>query len=143
MISGVHVVSVAVRDLKQALGFYCDSLGLALRAEHEVPERGLRLARLAAGATDVVLLQPTRGDGDIGRFLQQHGEGPYHVGFEVEDIELGMRTLLARGAQLLDRDPRAGPDGRIAFARPSWSRGILVELWERSQDTSSEEGAGL
>lgn len=143
MIKGVHVVSVAVRDLERALGFYRDSLGLPVRAQQDVPERGLRLARLGAGATDVVLLQPTHGDSDIGRFLQQRGEGPYHVGFEVEDIELGMRTLLARGALLLDRDPRAGPDGRIAFARPSWSRGILVELWERSQDASSAEGARL
>jgi methylmalonyl-CoA epimerase len=130
MIKGVRRVSVAVNKIDEALRFYRDALGLPVSAEMDLPDRGLRVVRLALGETDVELMEPTSPDGPVGTFLQRRGEGLHHIAIEVEDIELEMRTLLARGVELIDREARTGPEGRIAFIHPRSTAGVLVELYE-------------
>lgn len=130
MIKRLRFVSVAVPDLEEALGFYRDALGLSLDPEVKDPHHALHVAQLEVGESALSLLQPTDERSPVGRFLQQRGAALYHVSFEVDDIELAMRTLLARGAELLDREPRDVKDGRIAFVRPRGLQGLLVELWE-------------
>ncbi len=138
MIKGVRRVSVAVNKIEDALGFYRDALGLAVSAEMDLPDRGLRLVRLALGGTDLELMEPTRPDGPVGTFLRRRGEGLHHIAIEVEDIELEMRTLLARGVEFMDREARMGPEGRIAFIHPRSTGGVLVELYEATAEPSVE-----
>ena len=130
MIRGLRRVSLAVRDLAGPLAFYRDALGLTASAEMELPERGLRLVRLAAGPAEIELMQPTGSEGAVAGFLEARGEGPYHIAIEVDDLEAELQTLLARGVELIDREPRAGPNGRIAFVHPRSTGGVLVELCE-------------
>lgn len=130
MIRGLRRVSLAVRDLTGPLAFYRDALGLKASAEMELPERGLRLVRLAAGPAEIELMQPTGSEGAVAGFIEARGEGPYHIAIEVDDLEAELQTLLARGVELIDREPRAGPSGRIAFVHPRSTGGVLVELCE-------------
>ena len=130
MIKGIRRVSVAVNRIDDALSFYRDALGLSVSEDMELTDRGLRLVRVALGGIDVELMEPTRADGPVGTFLQRRGEGLHHIAIEVEDIELEMRTLLARGVELIDREARTGPEGRIAFIHPRSTGGVLIELYE-------------
>ncbi|MPZ13422.1 MAG: methylmalonyl-CoA epimerase [Chloroflexi bacterium] len=139
MIKGVRRVSVAVRSLASALLFYRDALGFSVTRHLDLPERGLRLVRLDAFGTDIELMEPTDPTGNVALFLEQRGEGLHHVALEVEDIELEIRTLLARGVELIDRVPRDGPDGRIAFVHPRSTGGVLVQL---SEPKAVMEGKG-
>ncbi len=123
MIKKLRLVSIAVPEIEEALGFFRDALGLPVDAEVPAPHHALRVAHLKIGDTVVALLQPTDDGTPVGRFLQQRGSALYHIGFEVENIEITMRTLLARGAELLDREPRDVEGGRIAFVRPRGMRG--------------------
>jgi lactoylglutathione lyase/methylmalonyl-CoA/ethylmalonyl-CoA epimerase len=130
MIKGVQRISVAVQDLGVALRFYRDALGLRVTEERELPENGLKLVRLDAGWTVIELMQPTQTEGAVADFLRRRGEGVHHVALEVDDLELELRTLLARGTELLDREPRDGPGGRIAFVHPRSTGGVMIELNE-------------
>lgn len=130
MIKKLRLVSIAVPELDAALEFFRDALGLQVDSNIEDPHHALKRVHLKVGETALALLQPIEDESPVGRFLQERGSALYHLGFEVEDIELTMRTLLARGAELLDREPREVPGGRIAFVRPRGDRGVLVELWE-------------
>ncbi|TET95359.1 MAG: hypothetical protein E3J29_06995, partial [Dehalococcoidia bacterium] len=47
MISDVHHVGIAVRDMAAALRFYSDVLGLPVVREGEAPARGARMTLLA------------------------------------------------------------------------------------------------
>src|SRR2546422_598376 len=76
------------------------------------------------------LMESTGPDSPIEPFLLNHGQGLHHLTLEVEDIELEMRTLLARTTELIDREPRLGLDGRIAFVSPSSTGGVLLALNE-------------
>jgi methylmalonyl-CoA epimerase len=127
---------VAVRNLDEAMRFYVDALGLSVEREIDLPESHVKLVRLGTGDREIELMQATDPDGAVARFIERHGEGLHHVSIEVEDIELELRTLLARGAELIDREPRSGPDGRVAFVSPRSTSGVLIELFERIQPLS-------
>ncbi len=131
-------VSVAVHSLEDALAFYRDALGLTVMEQLELPEHGLRIVRLALGSTLIELMEPTDDAGPVATFLARRGEGLHHLTFDVDDIELEMRTMLARGIDLIDRQPREGPDGRVAFVHPRSTGGVLVELTEASPESSTQ-----
>jgi methylmalonyl-CoA/ethylmalonyl-CoA epimerase len=74
----------------------------------------------------------------VARFLAKRGEGLHHICIEVENIEDALAALTARGAPLIDREPRIGAGGhQIAFVHPKAAFGVLLEL---TQPCSHHEG---
>lgn len=128
MISKIHHVGIVVEKLDLAYAFWRDALGLPLLREAEIPEQGVRAALLAAGDSEVELLEPTRADNGVARFLAKRGEGLHHLCFETPDVTSELSALRDRGVALLDAAPRNGLAGRVAFLHPSASHGVLVEL---------------
>jgi methylmalonyl-CoA/ethylmalonyl-CoA epimerase len=124
----MHHVGIVVRQLAEAYRFYREVLGLQLIAEATVPSQGVRAALLAAGDTEIELLEPTDSSTGIARFLTKRGEGLHHVCFETPDIRATLGDLRARRVELLDAAPRDGLAGRIAFLHPRACAGVLVEL---------------
>jgi len=124
----IHHVGIVVKHLKEAYAFYRDVLGLPLVREAEITDQGVRAALLAAGDSEVELLEPLGPATPVGRFLARRGEGLHHVCFETDDVGAALRRLSGRGVTLLDRVPRAGLAGLIGFLHPSACSGVLVEL---------------
>jgi len=56
----------------------------------------------------------------------------HHLCFEVDDLAAALERLVASGVELVDRAPRRGIDGLVAFLHPRASGGVLVELLQRS-----------
>ncbi len=117
-----------VPRLAEAYRFYRDTLGLPLLTEATIPEQGVRAALLAAGPSEIELLEPLDTTGGVARFLDRHGESLHHLCFEVADLDTTLADLLRRGVEAIDRTPRDGLAGRIAFLHPRACAGILVEL---------------
>jgi methylmalonyl-CoA/ethylmalonyl-CoA epimerase len=128
MVTNIHHVGIAVRSLKQSYRFWRDTLGLPLAREAEVAEQGVRAALLAAGESEIELLEPLAPETPIGRFLEKRGEGLHHVCFQTADVTGDLATLRAKNVGLLDTTPRRGLAGRIAFLHPKACHGVLVEL---------------
>ena len=137
-VGSVQRVSVAVASLDAALVFYRDGLGLRVLQEIAIPERGVRLVRLDAGATVIELMEAIDPASAVAEFIARRGQGLHHIAVVVSDLELEMRTLMARGFQLIDREPRAGPQGRIAFVHPASTGGVLIELNELPKESMHE-----
>lgn len=129
-IGRIHHVAVVVRDLDQALGFYRDTLGLPVELVLPVPSDHVRIGFLAVGESKVELVEPTDDTSGVARFLAARGEGFHHVCFEVPDIAVALDRLSDQGVELIDRVPRAGADGPVAFIHPRAAHGVLVELVE-------------
>ena len=121
-------VSVAVHSLDAALPFYCDVLGLPLRERRPLPDRGLNVAFVGVGETQIELLEPADPDGTVARFLARRGEGMHHICFEVPDVDAAIAELAARGVQLIDRHAEPGAQGRVAFLHPRAGHGVLIEV---------------
>src|SRR5260370_21089130 len=128
MVTNIHHVGIAVRDLKQAYRFWRDILGLPLVREAEVAEQGVRAALLSAGETEIELLEPLGPESPIRRFLAKRGEGLHHVFFHTDDVAGDLAALRSKSVALLDTAPRRGLAGRVAVLHPRACHGVLVEL---------------
>ena len=142
MIRAIHHVGIAVHRLEDAYRLYRDVLGLPLVSEAAVPDQGVRAALLAAGDSEIELLEPLGTDSGLARFLTKHGEGLHHVCFETPDVASELTAAKDKGAELVDSTPRPGLAGRIGFLHPRSCSGVLVELAEVGARTSSDHHAG-
>jgi methylmalonyl-CoA/ethylmalonyl-CoA epimerase len=139
----IHHVGIVVKSLTDAYAFYRTVLGLPLVREAEIPEQGVRAALLAAGDSEVELLEPLGPATPVGRFLAKRGEGLHHLCFETGDVGASLADLAARGVRVLDSTPRAGLAGRVGFLHPSACSGVLVELATPPHPAVDEQGAPL
>ena len=96
MVSNVHHVGIAVKNLPQAYRFWRDTLGLPLSREAEVREQGVRAALLGAGESEIELLEPLSPESAVGRFLAKRGEGLHHICFKTADVASDLTALRAR-----------------------------------------------
>jgi len=122
-------IGIATDGIEQAASFYRDSLGLSIEEIEEVPSQKVRVAMLPVGESRIELLEPTSEDSPISKFLAKRGPGIHHIAVQVDDIEAALRDLKARGARLIDEQPRTGAGGcLVAFIHPSSTGGVLLEL---------------
>jgi methylmalonyl-CoA epimerase len=128
MIDKIHHIGIAVRSLDDALKFYRDTLGLHVQAEDTIEDQGVRAALLSIGQSEIELLEPTRPDAGVAKFLERKGEGLHHICFQTEDVDGDLEALKAKGVELVDQMSRPGLAGMICFLHPKASRGVLVEL---------------
>ncbi|BCX02241.1 MAG: methylmalonyl-CoA epimerase [Candidatus Roseilinea sp.] len=128
-------LAIAVADLDAALTFYRDALGLELHGIEEAEREGVRVAFLPLGdGARIELVQPTRDDTGIVKWMSKHGPGMHHVCLEVKDIESALARLAAHGCELINPQPVVREDGtRYAFIHPRSAFGVLVELYEQPQ----------
>ncbi|MBI2160763.1 MAG: methylmalonyl-CoA epimerase [Candidatus Rokubacteria bacterium] len=135
----IHHVGIVVTRLAEAYRFYRETLGLPLLTEAVIPDQGVRAALLACGDTEIELLEPLDAAGSVGRFLAKRGEGLHHLCFDTPDITAALTMLAEKHVELIDRAPRRGLAGQIAFLHPKACGGVLVELATPTE--SPEHGA--
>jgi methylmalonyl-CoA/ethylmalonyl-CoA epimerase len=126
----IHHVAVVVRSIEAALPFHRDVLGLALESIEDIETDGVRIAFLGVGESRVELVEPTDDTTGVARFLAAKGEGVHHVCYEVADVGAALDRMAGAGVELIDRSPRQGAEGPVAFVHPRSGHGVLVELIE-------------
>ena len=133
MFTRIDHVGIACHDLDERVSFYESTFGLTV-AHTEVNEaQGVREAMFDVGGSFVQLLEPTRPDSSVARFLARNGEGVHHVGYGVTDVRAALADLTDKGIALVDERPRHGSMGAaIAFLHPKSVGGVLTELVQSS-----------
>ena len=124
----VNHVCIAVRDIEETIGLYRRLFALGQAEVEEVADQGVKAALVRVGGSQLEFIQPTDPDGGVARFIERRGEGVHHICFEVEDLERTLDGLARDGVRLIDRAPRQGLSGMIAFIHPKATGGVLVEL---------------
>lgn len=131
--SEIHHVGVVVRSIDAALPFYRDTLGLDPGPVRALTEQAVRVCFLSSKGTRIELLEPTDEASGVARFLAERGRATlHHICFVVDDLAGVLRTLAARGVELIDATPRRGAEGLVAFLHPRAGDGVLVELIDRA-----------
>jgi methylmalonyl-CoA/ethylmalonyl-CoA epimerase len=131
MLNRIYHLGYAVEDIEAASRFYSENFGAEPTEPEVVEEQGIVATTFRVGESMIELVQPTRPDSPVGRFLERQGEGVHHVAYEVEDLEAALRELKRSGVELVDEEPRRGAGGtRVAFVHPKSAFGVLTELVE-------------
>lgn len=123
-------VAIAVEDMDEALGMYGDLFGLDPSEVEDVADQGVRAALLKVGGSQVELIQPLDTESGVAKFIERRGPGLHHVCFEVDGLQGALDSLDEKQVQLIDRNPRQGLAGMIAFLHPRSTGGTLIELVE-------------
>jgi methylmalonyl-CoA/ethylmalonyl-CoA epimerase len=132
VILGIDHVGIAVRDAGEAAGTFSRLTGDPGTPVEALPEQGVRLCFVPAHAlVRFELLEPAAEGSAIDRFVARRGEGMHHVCLVVDDLRAEMARLAADGFQLIDREPRQGHGGQVAFLHPHSALGVLIELLQR------------
>ena len=133
----LHHVGVAVPSLREAIPFYRDTLGYAVGPERELGDQRVRVVFCERDGSRVELLEPTDDTSGVARFVAERGRATlHHLCFVVDDLAGTLARLAAEGVELVDRAPRRGAHGTVAFLHPRASGGVLVELIDRDSITT-------
>lgn len=134
----IHHVAVVVRSIDEALPRYETLFGWTPEAPPFAFEsQRVRLCFLRTGeppAARVELVEPIDGESGVARFLAARGEGLHHVCLLSDDLPADLGALAAAEAELIDREPRAGAHGDVAFIHPRALNGVLWELLTPLED---------
>jgi methylmalonyl-CoA epimerase len=127
-------VAIVVRSMDEALPRYAVLFGLQPdEAARDFASQRVRLAFLPTGpdpAARIELIEPLDDDSGVARFLASRGEGLHHVCLRTDDLPAALDELAAAEAELIDREPRPGAHGEVAFIHPRTLNGVLWELLE-------------
>lgn len=125
----IEHIGIAVKDFSVSIPLFEQLLNTPCYKKETVEREGVETAFFLTGECKIELLQTTRDDGPIGKFIAKKGEGIHHIAFAVENIEAEMRRLQALGFELLSDVPKQGADGKmVCFLHPKGTNGVLVEL---------------
>ena len=97
-------------------------------------EQGVRLAYVALGSGKIELMEPSRPDSPIARFLERNPKGGiHHFCLGVDDVEKSTHAFAQNGVRVLGagKSQRNVAGEPIAFLHPGDFLGALVELEER------------
>lgn len=125
----IEHIGIAVNDLQKSNELFTNLLGKAHFKTEKVEGEGVETSFFQVGETKVELLQATRADSPIAKFIDRKSEGVHHIAFAVEDILAEVVRLKAAGFEILNETPKEGADNKlVVFLHPRSTNGVLIEL---------------
>ncbi|MBC30255.1 MAG: methylmalonyl-CoA epimerase [Muricauda sp.] len=125
----IEHIGIAVRDLAASNKLFEKIFGMPHYKIEEVASEGVRTSFFEVGPNKIELLEATKDDSPIAKFIEKKGEGIHHIAFAVTDIRKEMDRLRAQGFRILNEEPKKGADNKwVAFLHPKDSNGVLIEL---------------
>jgi methylmalonyl-CoA/ethylmalonyl-CoA epimerase len=129
----LHHVAIAVPNIDDVLPFFRDTLGLAADRIRDLPDQRVRMVFLGDAKGRIELIQPIDGESGVAKFVAEHPKPTlHHVCYVVDDLAVKLEGLARDGVELIDRAPRRGAEGMVAFIHPRASGGVLIELIDRA-----------
>lgn len=134
MITGLSHVSIVVPSLEAAARELDVKYGLKIGAIKVNAEQGVRMAYVELANAKIELMEPSRKDSPVARFLERNPKGGiHHFSLDVDSVDATAADMKAKGVRVLgDGKTQFNVHGeRIAFVHPADFLGALVELEER------------
>jgi methylmalonyl-CoA epimerase len=127
MIKKVSHIGIGVENLEEARSFFKEHFALASSDQENFGE--LIFSFIPTEGTPIEILQSTKPDGQIAKFIEKRGEGIHHVSLEVDDIQAELDRLKGKGIRLINEKPyRNAHNEWVAFIHPKSTYGVLIEL---------------
>jgi methylmalonyl-CoA/ethylmalonyl-CoA epimerase len=142
MLKKIDHIGIAVKSLQEAINAYKKLYGLDPIKVETLEDIKVKVAFIPLGEVLIEFLEPIKpGEGRIGKFLEQKGEGIHHLAFRVDNIYRALEDLKKMKIPLRDELPREGGDGsKIAFIEAIATQNVLTELVERDREVEREQG---
>ena len=125
----IEHIGIAVKDLEKSNELFAKLFGKPHYKIEEVASEGVNTSFFQVGENKIELLEATKVDSPIAKFIEKKGEGIHHIAFDVTDIEGEIARLKEEGFVVLNEKPKKGADNKlVAFLHPKSTNGVLIEL---------------
>ncbi|HET7089131.1 MAG TPA: VOC family protein [Anaerolineae bacterium] len=142
-IKRIERVALAVESLDEAQAFFERWFGAEFHPEETIEDMGIRYRPFEIGESRMELLQATREDSPVAKFIKRNGgPGVHHLTYEVDDLDAAIAELERRGGRIAYRhtyQPGVTFEGcvwREAFIHPKDAFGVLIHLAEKKAISS-------
>ncbi len=130
----IEHLGIAVKELEKSIPLFEQLLNTPCYKTEKVDTEGVNTAFFKTGESKIELLEATKEDSPIQKFIDKKGEGIHHIAFEVENIEAEMKRLSALGFELLNTTPKNGADNKlVCFLHPKTTNSVLIELCQEKR----------
>ncbi|WP_262151290.1 methylmalonyl-CoA epimerase [Chryseobacterium foetidum] len=122
-------IGIAVKSLGVSDELFTKLLGKESYKKESVEREGVVTSFYNAGESKLELLEASKDDSPVSKFIDKKGEGIHHLAFGVQDIAFEIERLKKEGFQFISEEPKEGADNKlVVFLHPKSTNGVLVEL---------------
>ena len=125
----LHHICIVVHDLDRARGYF-ESVEIGPWIEYpplaEYSFMKMRYQVCNIGNAQLQLCQPPEQDCPQRRFLNEEGEGVFHIGFEVPDVDAAEAKGVADGLRVKMRGRRSNGSGFTYFDTAGQAGGVTL-----------------
>ena len=123
-------IGVVVEDLQKAMDVLSHFFSLEALEIMEMKAAGIRIAFYPLGSGQMELIEFQKPIAGVDPIVTRPGTGVQHIAFQVDDFQQALKTLTAKGLNLVKGFPRSGAHGQVAFFYPIEGLDLLIEICE-------------
>lgn len=128
MIKKIEHIGIAVENPEKSNEIFEKLFGKTSYKTELVESEGVKTYFYKLGESKIELLEATKEDSPIKKFINKKGQGMHHLALHVEDIHLELARLTNLGFEAIG-DIKQGADNKlICFLHPKSTGGVLIEL---------------
>jgi len=136
----IEHIGIAVKSLETSNILFAKLFGEPHYKEEKVESEGVKTSFFQVGENKIELLEATKEDSPIAKFIEKKGEGVHHIAFDVEDIEAEIKRLKSEGFIILNEKPKKGADNKlVVFLHPKSSNCVLIELCQEIKNKENKD----
>ncbi len=125
----IEHIGIAVKNLDDSNALFASLLGKKHYKTEAVLSEGVKTSFFQVGPNKIELLEATKKDSPIAKFIEKKGEGVHHIAFAVANIYTEIERLKSEGFIVLNDQPKKGADNKlVVFLHPKSTNGVLIEL---------------
>ena len=121
-------IAIAVNDVEASAKVYQKALGIDEIEFETVESEGVKVAIIQMENGRIELIQPTKDDSPIKKFLDKKGPGLHHMALETGNIEGEVERMEGCGVQFLGKVRPGSAGTKVTFIHPKSLEGVLAEL---------------
>jgi methylmalonyl-CoA/ethylmalonyl-CoA epimerase len=121
-------IAIAVNDVEASAKVYQKALGIDEIEFETVESEGVKVAIIQMENGRIELMQPTKDDSPIKKFLDKKGPGLHHLALETDNIEGEVERMEGCGVQFLGKVRPGSAGTKVTFIHPKSLEGVLAEL---------------
>nr|AIF24353.1 glyoxalase/bleomycin resistance protein/dioxygenase (MCEE, epi) [uncultured marine thaumarchaeote SAT1000_27_H05] len=121
-------IAIAVNDVEVSAKVYQKALGIDEIEFETVESEGVKVAIIPMENGRIELIQPTKDDSPIKKFLDKKGPGLHHIALETDNIEGEVERMEGCGVQFLGKVRPGSAGTKVTFIHPKSLEGVLAEL---------------
>ena len=124
----INHVAIAVENVEDAAKAYQDALDVKDIEFETVETEGVKVAIIPMENGRIELMQPTKEDSPIKKFLDKKGPGLHHMALETDNIDGEVERMEGCGVQFLGKVRPGSAGTKVTFIHPKSLEGVLAEL---------------